>query len=140
MLTITDINNCNETDNIPTQIKYTASKKNTKGNYNQDLSVTWISETVVQYTLIFDNQFCKKTIKGTAKSVKLKKAPSRSAYKGESFEVTQYVDGSRKGFKILLQIETTNKDKARATLTWNEEPSPKQENCKPGNVLMIAQN
>jgi len=131
------ITECNEANNIPTQKKYVATKKNIKDDFNQNLSVSWISETVVQYTFVFDNQSCKKTIGGTAKISIAKKKPSFSSHEGNTFEINRYED-HKNGFKIVLQIDALTKDKAIVEMVFTEDPE--EEDCKPHSVVMIAQN
>ncbi|MHA7055724.1 hypothetical protein ACWGOQ_0000785 [Aquimarina sp. M1] len=125
-------------DGILTQKTYTATQKDANGSFTQKLSVSWLTEDTIQYTLVFENQSCqKRTISGKATALKPKEEPFMISYKGASIKVKKYVY-SKQGYEIELQIDAVNKDKAIVELDLNE--NSENENCTPSDVVMIAQN
>lgn len=115
---------------------YVAQQKDANGSYSQNLLISWISDNIVEYTLTWNNNSCKKTIKGRANSIKPEKEPFMSSYKGVSFEVTKYKD-SKSDYSILLQLDSTNKDKAVVELTSTADGD--NEDCRPESVVMVEQ-
>ncbi|SEM07517.1 hypothetical protein SAMN04487910_4064 [Aquimarina amphilecti] len=115
---------------------YVIEQNNANGNYSQNLSISWISDNTVEYTLTWNNSSCKKTIKGRANSIKPEKEPFMSSYKGVSFEVTKYKD-SKSDYSILLQLDSTSKDKAVVELTSTADGD--NEDCRPESVVMVEQ-
>ncbi|WP_299220878.1 hypothetical protein [uncultured Aquimarina sp.] len=121
-----------------TQKTYIATQNDKTGNITQKLSVSWLSEDTIQYTLVFENQSCKKTtIGGKATALKPGKEPFMNSYKGASFEVKKYQE-SKQGYKIVLHIDSTNKDKAVVDLSLSQDGE--NEDCKPSSMVMVAQN
>jgi len=134
------VDSVNEEENIIviTQKTYAATQKDKNGNFTQKLSVSWLSEDTIQYTLVFENQYCKKTtIGGKATALKPGKEPFMNSYKGASFEVKKYQE-NKQGYKIVLHIDSANKDKATIDLSLTEDGE--NEGCKPSSIVMVAQN
>ena len=122
---------------IVTTKTYRVIQEGKKGAFTQNLSVSWLSDNTIQYTLVFESQSCKKkTVGGRATSVKPGKEPFMNSYKGASFEVTKY-KGTTKDFRVLLQIDTMNKDKAIVSLTSTQ--ADRDENCLPQKAVMLEQ-
>ncbi len=118
--------------------KYVAQQKDANGSYSQNLLISWISDNTVEYTLTWNNNSCKRTVKGRANSLKPEKEPFMSSYKGVSFEVTKYKD-SKSDYSILLQLDSTNKDKAVVDLVLTTDGDEQDEECKPQSVVMVEQ-
>ncbi|MFD2563827.1 hypothetical protein [Aquimarina rubra] len=136
---IETVDNTNEDNGaiVAIQKTYTASQKDANGTFSQTLSVSWLSEDTIQYTLVFENQSCKKSaIGGKATALKPGKEPFMNSYNGTSFEVKRYQE-SKQGYKILLHIDSTNKDKAVVDFSFTEDGE--NENCKPSIVVMVEQ-
>ncbi|WP_299246177.1 hypothetical protein [uncultured Aquimarina sp.] len=120
------------------QKTYTATQKDTNGSFTQKLSVSWLSEDTIQYTFVFENQSCKKTtLGGKATALKPGKEPFMNSHNGASFEVKRYRE-NKHSYNILLHIDSTNKDKAVVELSPSEDSE--NENCKPSDIVMVAQN
>ncbi|AXT51708.1 hypothetical protein D1818_12975 [Aquimarina sp. BL5] len=134
------VDSVNEEESIIvlTQKTYAATQKDKNGDFTQKLSVSWLSEDTIQYTLVFENQYCKKTtIGGKATALKPGKEPFMNSYKGASFEVKKYQE-NKQGYKIVLHIDSANKDKAAVNLSLTEDGE--NEGCKPSSIVMVAQN
>ncbi|MGY3791806.1 hypothetical protein [uncultured Aquimarina sp.] len=111
------------------------SKKN-GGNFSQNLSIQWISDTSIQYTLTYSNGSCNKTVGGRATIVKAKNEPFAISHNGKSVEVDKYKD-TKQGFDIILQIDAQSKDKASVNLVFTEDDG--NENCTPESAVMLEQ-
>ncbi|WP_299894343.1 hypothetical protein [uncultured Aquimarina sp.] len=102
----------------------------------QNLSIQWISDTTIQYTLTFSNNTCNKTVGGRATIVKANGEPFAISHNGTSVEVDKYQE-KKEGFKIILQIDSQNKDKAVVDLILTEDGE--NENCSPESAVMLEQ-
>ncbi|WP_108803286.1 hypothetical protein [Aquimarina sp. Aq107] len=111
------------------------SKKNA-GNFSQNLSIQWISDTAIQYTLTFNNATCNKTIGGRASIVKANKEPFAISHNGKSLEVDKYKD-KKESFDIILQIDSQSKDKVAVNLVFTKDDG--DENCTPESAVMLEQ-
>lgn len=109
------------------------SKKN-GSNFSQNLSIQWISDTTIQYTLTFNSGACNKTVGGRATMVKANKEPFAISHNGKSLEVDKYKD-KKEGFDIILQIDSQSKDKAAVNLVFTEDDG--NENCTPESAVML---
>ncbi|WP_299258628.1 hypothetical protein [uncultured Aquimarina sp.] len=134
---VAETTNEKNSDVVATQKTYTATQKDANGTITQKLSVSWLSEETIQYTFVFENQSCKKTtIKGRATALKPKKEPFMDSYNGKAFEVKRYQE-RKQGYKILLHIDSTNKDKAVVDLRLGEDDE--DEDCKASSIVMVEQ-
>ncbi|GAA0715694.1 hypothetical protein GCM10009430_10490 [Aquimarina litoralis] len=113
-----------------------SSKKN-GGNFSQNLSIQWVSDTTIQYTLTYSSGACNKTVGGKATIVKANGEPFAISHNGKSVEVDKYKD-TKQGFDIILQIDAKAKDKAAVNLISTTEDDS-NENCIPESGVMLEQ-
>lgn len=130
----------------PAQKTYTAKKTDADDSFSQELSVNWISEGTIEYTLTINNESCSSTYRGKATSanIKDKKTGEIKAVqaviknKRKSFLATHYTEKNR-DFKVSIQIDSENKNIAVVKFsTFLKDEYQIQ--CRSREVLMLARN